>query len=107
VAKYSTGFLYLVSRTGVTGERDEISAALRPLVERARRHTDLPLAVGFGLANPDQVREAQALAEAAVVGSAVVRAIEEHGPSGGPTAVERFVRELKEGCSLKEEKEKR
>ncbi len=107
VAKYSTGFLYLVSRTGVTGERDEISATLRPLVERARRHTDLPLAVGFGLAKPGQVREVQALAEAAVVGSAVVRVIEEHHPSGGPAAVERFVRELKEGRSLQEGKEKR
>jgi len=106
VAKCSTGFLYLVSRTGVTGEREEISATLRPLVERARRHTDLPLAVGFGLAKPGQIREAQALAEAAVVGSAVVRVIEEH-PSGGPAAVEHFVRELKEGRSLKEGKEKR
>ncbi len=95
VAKHTTGFLYLVSRTGVTGERDEISTSVRPLVERARRHTELPLAVGFGLSKPDQVREVQSLADAAVVGSAVVRAIEEQYPSGGAAAIEQFVRWLK------------
>jgi tryptophan synthase alpha chain len=97
VAKHSTGFLYLVSRTGVTGERDQISSSVRPLVERARRCTDLPLAVGFGLSRPGQVREVQALAEAAVVGSAVVRAIEEDYPARGAAAIEQFVRWLKEG----------
>ncbi len=95
VAKLSTGFLYLISRAGVTGERDQIASSVRPLVERARRHTDLPLAVGFGLSNPAQVREVQALADAAVVGSAVVRAIEERYPSGGAAAIEDFVRWLK------------
>jgi tryptophan synthase alpha chain len=96
-AKFSTGFLYLISRTGVTGEREEIASSVRPLVERARKYTDLPLAVGFGISRPSQVREVQALAEAAVVGSAVVRAIEEHYPSEGAGAIERFVRWLKEG----------
>lgn len=107
VAKNSTGFLYLVSRTGVTGEREEISASVRPLVERARRHTDLPLAVGFGLSKPGQVREVQALADAAVVGSAVVRAIEEQYASGGAPAIEQFVRWLREGPEGKEAKETR
>ncbi len=97
IARYCTGFLYLISRTGVTGERDEISAGLRPLVERARHFSDLPLAVGFGLSKPAQVREAQTLAQAAVVGSAVVRAIEERYPSEGAVGVERFIRWLKEG----------
>ncbi len=96
LAKLSTGFLYLISRTGVTGERDEISASVRPLVERARKFTKLPLAVGFGISNPAQVREVQALADAAVVGSAVVRVIEERYHSEGPGAVERFVRWLRE-----------
>lgn len=103
IAKLSTGFLYLVSRTGVTGERQEISSSVRPLVERARRSTDLPLAVGFGISNPAQVREVQALADAAVVGSAVVRAVEERYPSGGGAAVEQFVRWLKEGSTDCEE----
>jgi tryptophan synthase alpha chain len=96
-SKLSTGFLYLVSRTGVTGERGEISAGLRPLVERARQHTSLPLAVGFGISNPAQVREAQSVADAAVVGSAVVHAIEEQYAREGAGRIEQFVRWLKQG----------
>ena len=100
-AKQSTGFLYLVSRTGVTGERREISAEVQPLVDRARRWTSLPLAVGFGISNPAQVREVQAQADAAVVGSAVVHAMEEKYAAGGAAAVELFVRWLKEGTGEK------
>jgi tryptophan synthase alpha chain len=96
-ARSSSGFLYLISRTGVTGERRELAASARTLIERARRVTSLPLAVGFGIAKHEQVREAQALADAAVVGSAVVHAIEERYPSAGAAAVEQFVRALKEG----------
>lgn len=95
-AELSTGFLYLISRTGTTGERSRISSSLRPLVERVRKFTSLPLAVGFGISNPQQVREVTALADAAVVGSAIVHAIEERYPSGGAAAVEAFVRWLKE-----------
>lgn len=95
VAAASSGFLYLVSRTGVTGERQQLSAAVRPLVERARRFTNLPLAVGFGVSTPEQVREVQTLADAAVVGSAVVHAIEDRFPKDGAGAVRDFVRWLK------------
>jgi tryptophan synthase alpha chain len=97
-AALTTGFLYLISRTGTTGERSGISSSLAPLVERARRFTSLPLAAGFGISNPGQVRQVAALADAAVVGSAVVRAIEEQYPSEGAAAIERFVRVLKEGA---------
>jgi len=95
VAEASSGFLYLISRTGVTGERQTLSAAIGPLAERARRFTRLPLAVGFGVSTPEQVREVQSLADAAVVGSAVVHAIEERYPRGGATAVRDFVSWLK------------
>jgi len=95
VASASTGFLYLVSRTGVTGERQQLSAAVGPLVERARRFTSLPLAVGFGVSTPAQVREVQALADAAVVGSAVVHAIEDRYSKGGAAALRDYVRWLK------------
>jgi tryptophan synthase alpha chain len=101
VAELSTGFLYLISRTGVTGERDRIAGSALELVERARRLTRLPLAVGFGLSTPEQVREVQKLAEAAVVGSAVVHAIEERYSTGGAAAMEAFVRWLKEGEGAK------
>jgi tryptophan synthase alpha chain len=97
-AALSTGFLYLISRTGTTGERSDISATLKPLVQRARKFTSLPLAVGFGISNPQQVMEVTAVADAAVVGSALVHAIEEKYPSGGAAAIESFVRWLKEGA---------
>ncbi len=93
----SSGFLYLVSRTGTTGERSAISSALKPLAERARRFTSLPLAVGFGISNPEQVREVTAIADAAVVGSAMVHAIEVQYATGGAAAIEQFVRWLKGG----------
>jgi len=96
-SELSSGFLYLISRTGVTGERSEISSSLRPLVERARQHTLLPLAAGFGISNAAQVRAVQSVADAAVVGSAVVHAIERQYAGGGPGAIEHFVRWLKEG----------
>jgi len=96
-SELSSGFLYLISRTGVTGERSEISSSLRPLVERARQHTLLPLAAGFGISNATQVRAVQSVADAAVVGSAVVHAIEKQYVGGGPRAIEQFVRWLKEG----------
>jgi len=97
VAQASTGFLYLISRTGTTGERSDISSSLGPLVESARKFTQLPLAVGFGVSNPAQVREVQAVADAAVVGSALVHAIEERYAAGGPKSIEHYVRWLKEG----------
>jgi tryptophan synthase alpha chain len=98
-ARLSTGFLYLISRTGVTGERDELSATIRPLVERAQRLTSLPLAVGFGISSPEQVREVQTLAQAAVVGSAMVHTIEQRYPKEGAAGIEKFTRWLKEGTS--------
>jgi tryptophan synthase alpha chain len=94
-AKLSTGFFYLISRTGVTGERSEIASSVRPLVERARRFTDLPLAVGFGISTPAQVEEVEVYADAAVVGSALVHAIEERYSEEGPAAIEQFARRLK------------
>jgi tryptophan synthase alpha chain len=97
VVECSTGFLYLVSRTGVTGERSDLTTSLPLLAERARRFTRLPLAVGFGISTAAQVREVQAHAEAAVVGSAVVHAIEERYSREGLTAIEDLVRGLKAG----------
>ena len=95
IAEHSTGFLYLISRTGVTGERQQVSSSLRPLVARVRKVTRLPLALGFGISNPEQVREVQSLVEAAVVGSALVHAIEDHYATEGEGGIEKFVRWLK------------
>jgi tryptophan synthase alpha chain len=78
VAAYSSGFIYLVSRTGVTGERSEVSASAVPLIQAMRAITDLPLALGFGISTPEQVAAAGREADGVVVGSAIVRLVEQH-----------------------------
>ncbi len=98
VARYSTGFVYLVSRTGVTGARETLSDAVAPLVRAVRAVTDLPLAVGFGISRPEHVAELGRQVEGVVVGSAFVRIVEQH--SGSPDLereMEAFTRELKNG----------
>ena len=98
VAQYSTGFVYLVSRTGVTGEQDSLSGAVAPLVHAMRAITDAPLAVGFGISRPEQVGEAGRLVEAVVVGSAFVRLIERLSRTDSLEAeLEAFARRLKGG----------
>ena len=98
VAQYSTGFVYLVSRTGVTGERESLSAAITPLVEAVRAVTNLPLAVGFGISWPEHVAELGRQVEAVVVGSAIVRLIERNADNASlEIKLESFVRELKRG----------
>ncbi len=76
IAAQATGFIYAVSRTGVTGARTELSNEAEKLVARVRRVTDLPIAVGFGISTQEQVMEVWRYADAAVVGSAVVAEIE-------------------------------
>jgi tryptophan synthase alpha chain len=98
VAQYSTGFVYLVSRTGVTGEQASLSAAVAPLVRAMRAVTDLPLAVGFGISRPEHVAELATQVDAVVVGSALVRVIETHLHSPNlARELEAFVRQLKGG----------
>jgi tryptophan synthase alpha chain len=98
VAKYSTGFVYLVSRTGVTGEQLSLGEAALPLVESMRGVTDLPLAVGFGISTAAQVQEVGAMADAVVVGSALVRVVEKFGESPELAGrLEAFTRELAGG----------
>jgi tryptophan synthase alpha chain len=76
IAERSSGFLYAVSRTGVTGAQKETSRAAETLVHRARELTDLPIAVGFGISTAEQIAEVWHYADAAVVGSAIVKEIE-------------------------------
>jgi tryptophan synthase alpha chain len=76
VAEYSTGFVYLVSRTGVTGERAALSESVEPLIAKMKKVTNLPLAVGFGISTPEQAAAVSRMADAVVVGSAIVRQIE-------------------------------
>jgi tryptophan synthase alpha chain len=79
IAESSTGFLYLISRTGVTGAKDQLAEELPALARRVRRVTSLPVAIGFGISQPGHVSLLGGLADAAVVGSALVEEIERAG----------------------------
>lgn len=95
-AALGTGFLYGISRLGVTGVRDDVADSARELSARVRRETGMPLALGFGLSRPEHVRAVAEYADAAVVGSALVNVIAEHGQSPKLfEEVERYVRWLK------------
>jgi len=78
-AAMGSGFLYVISRLGVTGARDRVATDAEPLVNRIRAQSDLPLALGFGISRPEHVAEVGRWADAAVVGSALVNVIAEHG----------------------------
>ena len=95
-ASLGSGFLYAISRLGVTGARDQIAEGAQEIVARIRRVSDLPVALGFGISKPDHVREVGRWADAAVVGSALVAVIAEAGAADDLTnRVEEYVRWLK------------
>lgn len=90
------GFLYVISRLGVTGVRDHLSNEVDALVARVRAHATLPIAVGFGISTAEHVRQACRIADAAVVGSAIVNVIAEHGRTNGVAErVSEYVRSLR------------
>jgi tryptophan synthase alpha chain len=96
VVDLASGFVYCVSRMGVTGARDELPLDLGALVQRIRRHTEKPVAVGFGISRPEHVAEVCGIADGAVVGSAVVSLIEREQDSAGlAVQVKDFVGQLK------------
>jgi tryptophan synthase alpha chain len=97
IAHASSGFVYAVSRTGVTGTRRHFPQDAQTLVERLRPYTKLPVAVGFGISTPQQFSSVGAFAEAAVVGSAIVETIERN-PGKEVESVAEFVRSLVAGC---------
>ncbi|HJS57482.1 MAG TPA: tryptophan synthase subunit alpha [Vicinamibacteria bacterium] len=78
IAEASRGFVYAISRTGVTGEREALSSDAKPLLGRLKALTREPVALGFGISTAEQVRAAAAVADGVVVGSAIVRFVEEH-----------------------------
>ena len=99
ISDCSSGFLYLISRTGVTGAKDALPEDLPALIRRARRVTQLPIAVGFGISLPGHVSILGGLADAAVVGSALVNQIERaKSPEAAAAALGERVRALKEAA---------
>jgi tryptophan synthase alpha chain len=99
IAKYSKGFVYAISRVGVTGTQQSVAGDAAALVERIRRYTRLPVAVGFGISSAEHVAQVAEFADAAVIGSAIVELIEratsEHGAETAPGAVSRFIKGLR------------
>lgn len=95
VTAHATGFIYMVSITGITGERTQLPPDLVDFVQRVRRHTSLPLAVGFGIGNREQAAQVAGIADGVIVGSALVRAA---GSTAGVDAVRRLGKELAAGA---------
>jgi len=102
-AELGRGFLYGISRLGVTGARDRVATGAGTLVKRIRAHTALPIALGFGISRPEHVAEVTAYADAAVVGSALVALIAEAGASPNLIdRVEEYVRALRGACLVRQ-----
>jgi tryptophan synthase alpha chain len=97
VGRTNRGFVYAASTMGVTGTRDTVSNRAEELVARMRKHTDLPVGVGLGVSNGKQAAEVAAYADAVIVGSAFVRALQDEGPD----AVRRLAADLAEGVRRK------
>ena len=96
IAREAEGFLYIVSSLGVTGVRSEITTDIGAMVELVRANTSIPCAVGFGISTPEQAGKMAGLSDGAIVGSAIVRLIHEHGLNA-PDAVYEYVRSMKRG----------
>ena len=95
IATHSKGFVYAISRTGITGKQQSLTSEAGALVDRIRRWSKLPVAVGFGISNAEHVAQVAEFADAAVVGSAIVELIERSTPETAPGAVARFIKGLR------------
>jgi tryptophan synthase alpha chain len=95
IASHTKGFVYAISRVGITGKQQSMTADAAELVTRIRRWTQLPVAVGFGISNAEHVAQVAEFADAAVVGSAIVELIEKSTPEAAPGAVARFIKGLR------------
>ncbi|MCR5473818.1 MAG: tryptophan synthase subunit alpha [Lachnospiraceae bacterium] len=96
IAKEAKGFIYLVSSLGVTGVRSKITTDLKSIVNVIRKNTDIPVAIGFGISTPEQAKEMASLSDGAIVGSAIVKMLEQYGQDA-PEYVGEYVRKMKEG----------
>jgi tryptophan synthase alpha chain len=95
IAAVSKGFVYAISRVGITGTQKSLAGDAEQLVKRLRQYTKLPIAVGFGVSNAEHFAAVGEFADAAVVGSALVATIEKSTPEGAPSAIARFIQDLR------------
>jgi len=96
IATHSKGFIYAISRVGITGKQQTMTSDAASLVGRIRRWSSLPVAVGFGISNSEHVAQVGQFADAAVIGSAIVELIERSTAETAPGAVARFIKGLRE-----------
>ena len=95
IAKEADGFIYLVSSLGVTGTRSEISTDLKSIVDVIRQNTSVPCAIGFGISTPEQAKQMADIADGAIVGSAIIKIIEQYGKVA-PKFVGEYVKSMKD-----------
>ena len=95
IAKEAEGFLYIVSSLGVTGTRSEIKTDLASIVEVVRRNTKTPCAIGFGISTPEQAHKMAAIADGAIVGSAIIKLLERYGKDA-PDKIGTYVKSMKD-----------
>lgn len=95
IAREAEGFIYLVSSLGVTGVRSEITTDLGAIVKVIRENTGIPCAIGFGISTPEQAKQMAAIADGAIVGSAIVRLLEQYATEA-PAHIGAYVRQMKE-----------
>ena len=99
IAEHSRGFVYAISRVGITGTQAELASDAEQLVKRLKQFTTLPIALGFGISTPAHVQAVAGFADAAVVGSAIVGLVEKTPATEAPRAVGDFVRSLRDGAT--------
>ena len=99
IAESSQGFVYAISRVGITGTQTELASDAEALVKRIKQFTKLPVALGFGVSTPEHVQAVAAFADAAVVGSAIVGLVEKTAAEDAAKAVGAFVKSLKNGVT--------
>ncbi|MDD6022778.1 MAG: tryptophan synthase subunit alpha, partial [Oscillospiraceae bacterium] len=95
IAREAEGFLYIVSSLGVTGTRSEIRTDLASIVQVVRENTDLPCAIGFGISTPEQAHAMAAISDGAIVGSAIIKILEQYGTEAAPHVGE-YVKSMKD-----------
>ena len=97
IAKEASGFVYVVSSLGVTGVRSSITTDVETIVGKIKEVTDVPCAVGFGISTPEQAGAMAAVSDGAIVGSAIVKIIADHGEAAGPELY-KYVKSMKDAC---------
>jgi len=100
IARASQGFVYAISRTGITGTQQTLASDAEQLVRRLRKFTDLPIAVGFGISNAEHFATVGEFADAAVIGSAIVGLIEQSTSHEAPNSIARFIKGLRQPMAL-------